>query len=204
MHKTNLSLVEDIRKVVAGYKSGELTFKKLSEDINLSTELLIEEFKSEAGLVEEILDYEQNKLEEIFLGLDFTDENAIDSLLRVSKEVSKNFNKILPCITFDLREDFPEARQQFVEKRIQFVNTKIKSNFEEGMIQGMYRPDLSAELISRLYISRLLDIHNPAFFPNETISFSILFDVMFETFVLGVCTEEGKIYYQKKIKSMKF
>jgi hypothetical protein len=204
MQKTNLPLIEDIRKVVAGYKSGDLTFAKLSKDINITTELLTQEFRSEAGLVEEILDYEQSKLEELFLGLDFTDENAIDSLLRVSKEINKNFNKVLPCITFDLRIDFPDARKQFVEKRIQFVTERIKSNFDEGMQQGMYRPDLSAELISRLYISRLLDIHNPAFFPNETISFSILFDVMFETFILGICTEAGKVYYQKKIKHIKF
>jgi hypothetical protein len=71
------------------------------------------------------------------------------------------------------------------------------------MSQGMYRPDLSTELVSRLYMSRLIDLHNPDFFPNETISFPVLFDVMFDTFIRGICTEEGKNYYEKKIKCMK-
>jgi len=96
------------------------------------------------------------------------------------------------------------VRQKFVEKRISFVNAKIKSNFELGMQQGMYRPDLSAELVSRIYISRLIDMHNPDFFPNETISFSVLFDVMFDTFIRGIVTDDGKKYYERKIKGMKF
>jgi TetR/AcrR family transcriptional regulator, cholesterol catabolism regulator len=72
------------------------------------------------------------------------------------------------------------------------------------MTQGMYRHDLSAELVSRIYISRLIDLHNPDFFPNETISFSVLFDVMFDTFIRGICTDEGKNYYEKKIRRMTF
>ena len=140
----------------------------------------------------------------IFLDADFTGSNAIDGLLIVSKEISNKFVNILPSIPFDLRPRFPEARQKFVEKRVSFVNEKIKSNFDEGMQQGMYRPDLSAELISRIYISRLIDLHNPDFFPNESISFPVLFDVMFDTFIRGICTEEGKNYYEKKIRYIKF
>jgi TetR/AcrR family transcriptional regulator, cholesterol catabolism regulator len=204
MRNQNLSLVEDIRKMLSGYKSGELTFQKLATDMNLPQDLLVEEFGTETGLVEAILNYEQYNLENMFSWFNFSDINAIDGLLRVSKEISEKFVDVHPSITFDLRRDYPEARQKFVERRIQFVNSKIKYNFELGMQQGMYRPDLSAELVSRLYISRLIDLHNPDFFPNETISFSVLFDVMFDTFIRGICSEEGRKYYEKKIKCMKF
>jgi TetR/AcrR family transcriptional regulator, cholesterol catabolism regulator len=155
-------------------------------------------------LVEEILNFEQQNLENIFSEADFTDINAIDGLLHVSKEISNKLVNIIPCITFDLRLKFPEVRQSFVEKRINFVDSKIKGNFEDGMAQGMYRPDLSPELISRIYISRLIDMHNPDLFPNQTISFSVLFDVMFDTFIRGICTDDGKNYYEKKIKCMNF
>ena len=71
------------------------------------------------------------------------------------------------------------------------------------MKQGMYRPDLSSELVSRLYISRLIDLHNPDFFPSETISFTVLFDVMFDTFIRGICTDIGLDYYEDKMKGMR-
>lgn len=204
MANPNLSLVEEIRKVLSDYKSGELTFQKLAEDLDIQQDVLVEEFGSETGLVEVILNYEQQNLESMFSDLIFLEVNAIDDLLQASKEISNKFADINPSITFDLGRDFPEARQRFVERRIEFVNAMVKHNFELGMQQGMYRYDLSAELISRLYISRLIDMHNPDFFPNATISFPVLFDVMFDTFVRGICTEKGKNYYEKKIKCMKF
>ena len=204
MPDSNLSLVEDVRKLLSGYKSNEFTFRNLARDLKIPSKTLKQAFGTESRLVEEILNFEQQNLENIFSDLNFKGTNAVDSLLIVSKEINDKLENIFPSITFDLRSRFPEVRQKFVEKRISFVNAKIKSNFELGMQQGMYRPDLSAELVSRIYISRLIDLHNPDFFPNETISFSVLFDVMFDTFIRGICTEEGKNYYEKKIKCMKF
>jgi hypothetical protein len=204
MRDSNFPLVEDVRKLLSGYKSNEFTFQNLAKELNLPIATLVNTFGSEAGLVEEILNFEQQNLENIFSEFDFEGTNSIDDLLVVSKEINDKFDYILPSITFDLRSRFPEVRQKFVEKRISFVNAKIKSNFEIGMQQGMYRHDLSTELVARIYMSRLIDIHNPDFFPNEGISFSVLFDVMFDTFIRGICTEEGKNYYEKKIKRMKF
>lgn len=204
MRDTNLPLVEEVRKLLSGYTSDKFTFHNLAKDLNKPKEILVEAFGTESKLVEEILNFEQQNLENIFSEADFTDINAIDGLLHVSKEISNKLVNIIPCITFDLRLKFPEVRQSFVEKRINFVDSKIKGNFDDGIAQGMYRPDLSPELISRIYISRLIDMHNPDLFPNQTISFSVLFDVMFDTFIRGICTDEGKNYYEKKIKCMNF
>lgn len=204
MPDPNVYLVEDVRKLLSGYKSNEFTFRNLAKDLKTSVKTLKHAFGTESRLVEEILNFEQQNLENIFSDFDFTETNSIDDLIIVSKEINDKFDIIIPSITFDLRSRFPEVRQKFVEKRISFVNAKIKSNFELGMQQGMYRPDLSAELVSRIYISRLIDMHNPDFFSNETISFSVLFDVMFDTFIRGIVTDDGKKYYERKIKGMKF
>jgi len=204
MRDPMLPLVGDLRKLLSGYKSSDFTFQSIAKDLDLPLDAMVRAFGTEKGLVEEILNFEQQNLENIFRDFDFSGTNAIDGLLIVSKEISHKFINILPSITFDLRSVFPEVRQKFVDKRITFVSARIKSNFEQGMLQGMYRPDLSAELVSRIYISRLIDLHNPDFFPNESISFSLLFNVMFDTFIRGICTDEGKNYYEKKIKCIKF
>ena len=204
MRDPKLPLVEDVRKLLSGYKSSEFSFQNLARDLELPLDALIQAFGNEDKLVEEILNFEQQNLENIFSEFPFEGKNAIDELLQVSREISHKFVNILPSITFDLRLSFPEVRQRFVDKRITFVSAKIRSNCEQGIRQGLYRHDLSSELVSRIYISRLIDLHNPDFFPNESISFAVLFDVMFDTFIRGICTDEGKHYYEKKIKCMKF
>jgi TetR/AcrR family transcriptional regulator, cholesterol catabolism regulator len=197
-------LVEDIRKHLSGYKPEEFSLHKLAQDLDQPLETLIKSFGNEEGLVEEVLDFEQKSLEAIFSNFDFGNVNAIDGLLIVSKEISKRFSDIQPAITFDLRKHFPKEQQNFFDKRVKFVFEKIRKNIEQGINQNLYRQDLSTELVSRIYISRLIDLHNPDFFPNDTISFNILFDVMFDTFIRGICNEQGIKYYEKKIKCLKF
>ncbi|NVO20224.1 MAG: hypothetical protein HXX13_11015 [Bacteroidetes bacterium] len=204
MNSSVTPLVEDIRKHLSGYQPEEFNLISLARDLNQPLEKLIESFGNEAGLVEEILDYEQKSLESIFVNMDMGNGNAIDGLLLVSKKISQKFSDILPAISFDLRKYYPEIRQSFVDKRINFVNDKIRKNIEQGIHQGLYREDLSPELVSRIYISRLIDLHNPDFFPNDEISFSTLFDVMFDTFIRGISTTEGIRFYEKKVKCMKF
>jgi len=204
MNKPNLPLIEEVRKLLSGYGSSEFSFRNLALELRMPEVDLVKTFGSERGLVEEILNFEQQNLENIFSDFNFSDTNAIDGLLIVSKEISNKFVNILPSINFDLRSVFPEVRQKFVDKWVNFVSAKMRANFEQGIQQGMYRPDLSAELVSRIYISRLIDLHNPDFFPNESISFSMLFEVMFDTFIRGICTDDGKRYYEKKMKGIKF
>ena len=204
MHVSVTPLVGDIRKHLSGYRPEEFSLNKLAQDLNQPLAILIESFGNEEGLVEEILDFEQRSLEAIFSNFDFGNVNAIDGLLIVSKEISKRFSDIQPSITFDLRKYYPDVRQNFFDKRAKFVFDKIRKNIEQGIHQGLYRQDLSTELVSRIYISRLIDLHNPDFFPNDEISFNTLFDVMFDTFIRGICNDQGLKYYKKKIKSLKF
>ena len=80
---------------------------------------------------------------------------------------------------------------------------KINVNIQKGIISGLYRNDVSTELVARRYISRLLDLHDPDNFPPEEFSFVQLFTQMFESFIKSIATEKGLEYYEKKKKSFK-
>lgn len=197
-------LIEKIRQQLTNYKPAQLTLQALSADLGLPLSELTETFRNEAGLVEEILKFENHNLEAIFTDNTFEEDNAIDGLLEVSKVLSDRFRKILPVFSFDLKEYFPELQQKYFTLRFNFVFDKISRNIRLGINQGLYRPDLSKELVSRIYISRLIDLHNPDFFPPDQFSFNTLFNVMFDTFIRGIVTEEGVNYYENKVKSYTF
>jgi hypothetical protein len=107
-------------------------------------------------------------------------------------------------MTFDLKKYYPEIYHKHVEERIEFIFEKIRINLMKGINQGVYRDDLSVELVSRLYIRRLMDLHNPEFFPADKFSFQTLFDVMFDNFIRGIANEKGIEYYEKQKKKISF
>lgn len=199
-----LELLKEIRYTALSQKLKDFSFDEISATTGIPVADLKSYVKSHEELVEKILEIERQKFEEIFQVHDFEGINAIDILLTVSKEVAKYYILVTPSITLQLKEKFPKIYQEHFDKRIEFIFNKIQINLTKGIAQGMYREDLSIELLSRLYMSRLIDMHNPDLFPPEKFSFETLFALMFEDLVRSIAKPEGIAYFEKKIKSVKF
>lgn len=176
----------------------------ISENIGIPKEDILEHVSGEAELVEKVLDYERHRFEEIFSIHNFDGVNSIDILLTVSKEVAEKFIDISPSVTFVLKNHYPEIYHEHYIRRQDFIYENIKINFAKGINQGMFRSDLSIELIARLYLSRLIDLHNPDFFPAEKFSFETIFNAMFENHVRSIATPEGLAYYEQKKKNFNY
>ncbi len=199
---------EQFRRILTGVREmslsigvRKLTLNNICKNLQITRAELKQYVSSEAELVEKVLELERESFKSIFDKHNFEDVNAIDILLIVSQEMNGRFRDLTPSITFDLKTLYPEIYQHHIEQRIEFIFSKIKINIEKGIRQGMYRQDISIELLARLYISRLIDLHNPVFFPPDKFSFPMLFEVMFENFIRGIANDEGLAYFKKKKKS---
>ncbi|MBK9358027.1 MAG: TetR/AcrR family transcriptional regulator [Bacteroidales bacterium] len=181
-----------------------LSLESICQHLHISKDDLKVYVSNEAELVEKVLEFERESFKSIFDEHNFEDVNAIDILLIVSQEMNNRFRDLTPSITLDLKMLYPEIYQHHFEQRIEFIFGKIKINIEKGIRQGIYRQDLSIELLARLYISRLIDLHNPVFFPPDKFSFPVLFEVMFENFIRGIANDEGLEYFKKRRKSFRF
>lgn len=198
----NRPVLENIRRKALSPGLAMLSVDKLSDVAGMAPEQLKALFPSDEVLIDQLLTLEREKFLEIFVRHDFENKNSIDVLMTVSSEVAQKYNDISPVVTRQLQNKYPEIYQQHFEKRINFVASKIRINLENGIRQGLYRGDLSIELVSRLYISRLIDLHNPDFFPPETFSFQTIFNQMFDNFIRSIATAEGLAYFEKKKSSI--
>ncbi len=181
-----------------------ITLKELAKKTGIPLETIHKYVATEEELVEKVLEFERGNFEVIFDVHDFEGVNAIDILITVSKEMVQKFKNLSPAVTFALKNYYPEIYQRHLAFRRDFIYEKIKINLTKGINQGMYRDDLSIELIARLYIARLIDLHNPDFFPPEQFSFETLFNVMFDSFVRSIAKPEGLVYFEKKKKQIPF
>lgn len=201
---------ENLRSILSGarefiQKSGirQLNTSNLAAHLSLPESTLRSWFPSETSLVEKVLENERNSFKTIFDENNFEYTNAIEILMIVSKAMSTRFLELTPSVTSDLESLYPEAYHHHIEQRIEFIFMKMKINIEKGIHQGVYREDLSIELLARLYISRLIDLHNAAFFPPEKFSFKVLYEVMIDNFIRGIANDEGLKHYKKLRKSYK-
>ena len=73
------------------------------------------------------------------------------------KPYNRFFN-VSPSFTIMLSKAFPDIFEEHMQMRSDFIYEKIKINIEKGMEQGMYKKDISSEMIARMYIAKLNDL----------------------------------------------
>lgn len=204
MDQNQVNILERVRELFYKYGVRSVSMDDICRDINISKKKLYQYFSSKNELVEKLLELERQNFEIIFDTYNFEGVNAIDILLIVSKELGDRFRDVSPSMTFDLKKYYPDVYHTHIDERIEFIFKKIKINLDKGINQGMYRDDLSTELLARLYIRRLIDLHNPEFFPADKFSFQTLFDVMFENFIRGIANDTGIAYYEQQKQKVNF
>lgn len=197
-----IDILERVRELFYRYGVRSVSMDDICRDLGLSKKKLYQFVNSKTSLVEKLLELERQNFEVIFETHNFEGVNAIDILLIVSRDLGNRFRDISPSMTFDLKKYYPVIYHKHVDERIEFIYNKIQINLQKGISQGMYRDDLSIELVARLYIRRLIDLHNPEFFPADKFSFQTLFDVMFDNFIRGIANPNGIDYYEKQKKKL--
>lgn len=190
-------ILEIVRTMALDEGIEKVTVERICEVAQLSDNDFNKFFGSTADLISQVLAYERENFASIFDRHDFEGVNAIEILLKVSKEMADKFQDVNPFVTIPLKTRWPKEYQKHFDQRISFIFEKIKINLQKGISQGLYRPDLSIELVGRLYISRLVDLHNPDLFPPEKFNFDTLFEVMFDNFIRGIATKVGLSYYEE-------
>lgn len=190
-------LVEKLRNYISRYGIKDFDEEHLKK-VGLSLEELKENFADRRDMVKAILEHERKCFEEIFNEYNFEGWNAIDIMLIVSNEINNRFFNVTPSVTVTLSEIFPEIFEEHLQMRSDFIYEKIKINIEKGMEQGMYKKDISSEMIARMYIAKLNDIHNPQIYPPDGFTFATIFNNLIDNVIKSITNEDGRNYYKQR------
>lgn len=197
MEDKKFQLAEKLRNYIYRYGINDFNEEHLNK-VGLTTAELKENFRGREDMVYTILTHERKCFEEIFNEYNFDGWNAIDILLIVSNEINNRFFNVTPSVTMALAKAFPEIYEEHKNLRSDFIYEKIKINIEKGMEQGIYKNDVSSEMIARMFIAKLNDIHNPEIYPPEGFTFTTIFNNLIDNVIKSITNDDGKKYYKQR------
>ena len=189
-------LAEKLRRYVYRYGPEFLDDKLIK--VGTTREEIDEHFSGVEDIVRTILEQERVCFEDIFDKYNFEGWNAIDIMLLVGNEINERFFYLSPSVTAQLAKKYPELYQEHLTARTHFIFSKIKINIEKGMQQGMYKNDVSSEMVGRMYIAKLNDIHDTEIYPPEGFDFATIFNNMIDDVIKTITNDEGWQYYKQR------
>lgn len=168
-----------------------VTMDDIAQELGMSKKTIYQIFKNKAEIVKEVsLAYcKQNEAETRAVAQ--TSENAIDALFKVMQHFSENAKSLSPNLIFEIKKYYPESWQLFQKHESRFVVQKINDNLHRGITEGLYRPNINAEIISRMHISQLEAGLNEKLFPVKRFPFPMVQIQMMEIYMRGIATQKG-------------
>ncbi|MEO5907787.1 MAG: TetR/AcrR family transcriptional regulator [Ginsengibacter sp.] len=184
-----------------GIKS--VTMDEIATQMGVSKKTIYQCFSDKNELVdavvEEMLEYNKtscrnsrmqapNAVQEVYLGM--------ESL----QEMLDNMN---PSILYDIERGHPQTFKKFIEFKYNFLFELMKKNIERGKIEGLYRPEINAEFISKVRIETIMLAFNQDIFPKNQYSLLYIQKELLDFFLFAVASPKGyKLItkYQKERK----
>lgn len=204
MDKKYQEILDGSREVFMKYGIKAVSMDDVCHELGISKKTIYQYFSNKAHLLESVLDrmHDSGKLlEEVFKqrGL-----NAIDTLLEVSKMLNDHMKETNPIISFELKKYYPEIYKKQLEKRRNETYRHVKENLMQGISENLYRNEIDVELVASLYIKEMETTLDQDFYCPKKVSFSKIFEVMFEKYIRGIANEKGVKYFEEKKAGYEF
>ena len=197
-------ILEGAFRLFSKYGIRSISMDDICRELCMSKKTMYQYFKNKEELVEKGLEESTVKDSCQYTYIQNNFSNPIDALLEVSRITCLLLTEINPNFIYDLKKYYPEIYKSYIDHTRAHVYNKIRENMLRGIEEGLYRTDLSVDLVSRLYVQKLEDIMDGEFnIPDEKLTINKFFNVMFENHIRGISTLEGVNYFEQKKKSLK-
>ncbi|MFN3916931.1 MAG: TetR/AcrR family transcriptional regulator [Flavobacteriales bacterium] len=194
MDEKFIPILEGAARVFMQYGVKSITMDDIARELKVSKKTLYLYVSDKNDLVHKVMDGKCFHEECLLQNIECACENAIEELIAVSRHVSEELHQVHPSVIFDLQKYYPEAWKRFEEHKYQTVVGHIRRNLDRGIKEGLYRNNLDADIISRLFAAKIDIMFDPAVFPFGKYSFEHIHWEVTRYHIRGIASEKGLQY----------
>lgn len=172
-----------------GFKS--VTMDDIANSLGISKKTIYTHFTTKTRLVEATTFYLLEVIDRGIEEIRKKDLNAIEELLEIKKFVMFHLKDEKSSPQFQLNKYYPRIYQNVQKHHMDTVFNSIVENLKKGIEQGLYRPTLPVNFVSRIYFFGMTAVKSNDIFPEEEYSRKELTEQYLEYHLRAIVTPKG-------------
>lgn len=188
----------DICRVV-GFKA--MTMDDIAAQLSISKKTIYQYFPDKDSLVMSIVEKEVKRSENDCQVTMEMSSDAIDEILIANRFFTEDFKDINPIIFHDLEKYYKKSFMFFMEHRNGQFYEVVSSNITRGITEGLYRPEVNVEILTRFRLESVFMAFNQKVFPSNQYNFLEVYNTLIDHFIFGIVTQKGRdLLYEYKAR----
>ncbi|MCI5056622.1 MAG: TetR/AcrR family transcriptional regulator [Flavobacteriales bacterium] len=172
----------------------------ISRSLKISKKTLYQHVSDKKDLVEKVFTKALAKDEKMCEDIFQNNDNPIDELIEITKQMSLMLTQMHPSIHYDLSKYYPEAWEKFHNYKKEFIYNCTVHNLEIGIKKKLYRKNLNVPILAKLYIAKIDITFDPSIFPVGQFNFAEVFMEFMRYHFHGIVSETGREYLIQRMK----
>lgn len=197
-------IVEEAHKLFLHYGIRSISMDEIALKLGISKKTIYQYFADKDALVDAVFNVEmhQHKINSECFAT--TCKNAIQEVFMALDSVSEIFKSIHPMVFFDLMKYHPIVFKKFNTHKTDFFFELIKCNLNRGINEGLYRPEINTDILSKYRVVCIFQILENIQFQECKQPISEIMNETTEHFLYGLATSKGikliNKYKQERLK----
>ncbi len=189
-------IIEGAEALFMRYGVRSVSMDDVAREVSVSKKTIYQHFNHKDDLVTETArNYLTGEMKEI----SEVTENAADALeelFLLSKCIRQNISRVNPSLLYDLQKYHPDAWEVFRDYKYNFIMGKVMSNLVRGKKENLYRADINEKILSVMRVEQVQLIFDERAFPKSDFDFVDVQVQIFDHFIHGLLSDNGRKYYQ--------
>lgn len=177
----------------------------IAAQLGVSKKTIYQYFSDKEELVDAVMQEEEKRMNADCLRCRTTSRDAIEEIFFTMETVNEQFSQMNPVILFDLEKFHPKVFARFLRMKNTFLLNVIRENILKGIEEGLYRPEIDVDIISKYRLESMMLPFNFNVFPQGKYSLAQVTNELMELFLFGLVTLKGhKLilkYKEQKLKN---
>jgi len=146
------NILARVKNLYHKYGIRSVTMDDVARELGISKKTLYQHFRDKDDLVNQVVDAEIEYRRQMFGGPQWEQMNAIEQLLELTRCVSDMLKAHSAVTEYDLKKYYPDLYVKVREVRREHIQKFFHANLKKGLDEGLYRPELHADIIIRLSV----------------------------------------------------
>ena len=193
-------IIETAGDLFMKYGVRSVTMDDIARENAISKKTIYQFFKDKDDVVNHVaalhLEHEKQEYDEIHS----SSHNALEELAKINHCIRKNFREMNPSLLYDLQKYHREAWNIFEEFKHVYIKNSVADNLRKGIAQGHFRSDIDPEIMANFRVEVVEMAFNESIFPQEKFDFRSVQMQLFDHYVQGIVTEEGRRLYEEYLE----
>lgn len=181
-----------------GFKS--VTMDDIANELGISKKTIYQHYSNKNDLVEASTMHLFGTISQGIDTIREMDKNSIEEIFIIRGFMKQHLNNETASPFYQLQKFFPKVFSCLRTKQFEKMNGCMVENLQKGLDNGIYRPEININFISRIYFTGLTGIKDADIFPSDIFDVDDVTKQYLEYHLRAIVTPKGLEILEKFIK----